>query len=156
MTQFLHRFAFLTTALVVSASPSLSAQTPAPVKVTFDLTLKVPVQLSDLHPEITFFNLLCSVQPVGATGSDGLATNTNVMGDNISQGMYKGTREGHFTVTSQHGYAPGQQWKYSCYILLLKPSDDGTGNSAMGTPGYDTWALIASGSPKVEGTFTTQ
>jgi hypothetical protein len=152
MTRHHPGFAVLIATLVLCASKSLSAQTAAPVQ--FDLTLEVPVQLSDLHPDIVYFNLTCSVQPVGATGSDGLVSNLG-MGYVISGGTYKGTREGHFTITSQHGYPPGQQWKYSCSIFNFLKRAEGGSPQATATPGND-WALVGSGSPKIEGTFTTQ
>jgi hypothetical protein len=131
------------------------AQTPAPANLKFDIALTVPVQLKDLNPEIIYFNMFCWIQQAGLSGTTGRVGSKDAMGAHISNGAYSGNVVGHFTITSTQAFPPNQQWNYSCYLEFLKPANNGTTDDVPGTPGVDSWALIASGSNSVQGSFTT-
>jgi hypothetical protein len=138
---------------IVLAPLALSAQTPAPATVKFDVNLTVPLDLKDLNPLTNRVDLLCSIQPTGSPAPTVAIKADNQALSVVVNGVFKGNVTQQFTVTSDHALVPGQQWSYFCSIAFR--IGDGSGGESTAYPG-DKTALIASGSKSVNGTFTTQ
>lgn len=137
---------------IVLAPLTLSAQTPAPATVTFDIMLTVPLDLKDLNPLTSRLDLLCGVQPTGSPAPTVTVKKDNEPTVPVVNGAFKGNMTAQYTVTSAQALVPGQQWSYFCSITLnLKEN----GELRSVVPGHDKEALIASGSNNVSGTFTT-
>jgi hypothetical protein len=138
---------------IVLAPLALSAQTPAPATVTFDVNLTVPLDLKDLNPLTDRVDLLCGIQPTGSPAPTVALKAVNRPLSVVVNGAFKGNLTQQYTVTSDHALVPGQQWSYFCSIAFRVALAGGGGESDV-TPG-DKTALIASGSRSVSGTFTT-
>lgn len=138
---------------IILAPLALSAQTPTPTTLTFDVTLTVPVDLKDLNPLIYRADLLCSLAPKGSPASTATVKADNQPTVAIVNGAFKGNVTAQFTVTSDQAFVPGQQWSYFCSISFALKEE---GVSREVVPGNDKTALIASGNRSVNGTFTTQ
>jgi hypothetical protein len=149
------RSASLATVVAVTVPCLLSAQAPAPATGAMDVTLNVPLKLNDFDPIWTIVGVHCTIQPLGATGGDGLVSTapTHV---GLVDGSYSGTVQQHFQVTLQAAYRPGQQWTYQCFVDLQQASASETRPSIHGTPGHDPLLPLASGVNLVKGTFTAQ